>query len=62
MPVAGPLPSKRPTGLEERPDLWQAWSVVVQQLAGLGRMEEAHSLAREAAERFPLLVSITDDN
>ena len=41
--------------LDERPDLWQAWSVVVQQLAGLGRLEEAHALARDAAERFPLL-------
>jgi tetratricopeptide (TPR) repeat protein len=41
--------------LDERPDLWQAWSVVVQQLAGLGRLEEAHALAREAADRFPLL-------
>jgi tetratricopeptide (TPR) repeat protein len=41
--------------LDERPDLWQAWSVVVQQLAGLGRLEEAHSLAREATEHFPLL-------
>jgi tetratricopeptide (TPR) repeat protein len=41
--------------LDDRPDLWQAWSVVVQQLAGLGRLEEAHALARDATERFPLL-------
>ncbi len=41
--------------LDDRPDLWQAWSVVVQQLTGLGRLEEAHSLAREATNRFPLL-------
>jgi tetratricopeptide (TPR) repeat protein len=41
--------------LDERPDLWQAWSVVVQQLAGLGRLEEAQALAREATDRFPLL-------
>jgi tetratricopeptide (TPR) repeat protein len=41
--------------LDERPDLWQAWSVVIQQLAGLGRLEEAHALARDATERFPLL-------
>ncbi len=41
--------------LDDRPDLWQAWSVVVQQLAGLGRLDEARALARESAERFPLL-------
>ncbi|WP_171471387.1 tetratricopeptide repeat protein [Frigoriglobus tundricola] len=41
--------------LDDRPDLWQAWSVAVQQLAGLGRLDEARSLARDAAERFPLL-------
>ena len=40
--------------LDHRPDLWQAWSVVVQQMAGLMRQEEAHALAREAASRFPL--------
>ncbi|MDY3558737.1 hypothetical protein R5W23_005894 [Gemmata sp. JC673] len=41
--------------LDDRPDLWHAWSVVVQQLTGLGRLDEAHSLAREAVDRFPLL-------
>jgi predicted Zn-dependent protease len=41
--------------LDDRPDLWQTWSAVVQQMAGLGRLEEAHALAREACERFPLL-------
>jgi predicted Zn-dependent protease len=41
--------------LDERPDLWQAWSAVVQQLGALGRLDEAHALARDAAERFPLL-------
>jgi tetratricopeptide (TPR) repeat protein len=40
--------------LDRRPDLWQAWSAVIQQLAGLGRLEEADSLARDATERFPL--------
>ena len=44
--------------LDERPDLWQAWSVVVQQLAGLNRLEEAHELAKEAADRFPLLAKL----
>ena len=41
--------------LDDRPDLWHAWSVVVQQMAGMGRLDEAHSLALEATERFPLL-------
>jgi hypothetical protein len=27
MPVAGPLPSKLPTGLEKRPDLWLCCSI-----------------------------------
>jgi tetratricopeptide (TPR) repeat protein len=44
--------------LDERPDLWQAWSVVIQQMAGLMRLEEAHSLAREATARFPLLAKL----
>lgn len=44
--------------LDDRPDLWQAWSVVVQQMAGLGRLEEAHALARDAAARFPLLAKL----
>jgi len=44
--------------LDDRPDLWQAWSVVIQQMAGLMRLEEAHSLAREATGRFPLLAKL----
>jgi tetratricopeptide (TPR) repeat protein len=44
--------------LDERPDLWHAWSAVIQQMAGLGRLEEAHSLAREATARFPLLAKL----
>jgi tetratricopeptide (TPR) repeat protein len=47
--------------LDERPDLWQAWSVVIQQMAGLGRLDEAHSLARDATERFPLLAKLWID-
>jgi tetratricopeptide (TPR) repeat protein len=46
------------TLLDERPDLWHAWSAVIQQLAGLGRLEEADSLAREATSRFPLLAKL----
>ena len=44
--------------LDERPDLWQAWSVVIQQMAGMARLEEANSLAREATDRFPLLAKL----
>jgi tetratricopeptide (TPR) repeat protein len=40
--------------LDARPDLWHAWSVVVQQMAGLNRLEEAHQLAKDATFRFPL--------
>ncbi len=41
--------------LDRRPDLWQVWSVTIQQMAGLNRLEEAQALAREATARFPLL-------
>ncbi|MBY0397942.1 MAG: hypothetical protein K2X91_15935, partial [Thermoleophilia bacterium] len=44
--------------LDERPDLWQAWSVVIQQMAGLMRLEEANELARDATHRFPLLAKL----
>jgi len=44
--------------LDDRPDLWQAWSVVIQQLAGMARLEEAEALAREATDRFPLLAKL----
>ncbi len=44
--------------LDARPDLWQAWSVVIQQMAGLNRLEEAHSLAREATGRSPLVAKL----
>jgi tetratricopeptide (TPR) repeat protein len=44
--------------LDERPDLWHAWSATIQQMAGLNRLEEAYSLAREATSRFPLLAKL----
>lgn len=47
--------------LEERPDLWQAWSLVVQQLLQMQRFEEAYSLAKEAVGRFPLLARLWMD-
>jgi cellulose synthase operon protein C len=42
------------TFLDDRPDLWQAWSSVIQSLANDERVEESLSLAKEATERFPL--------
>ena len=47
--------------LDERPDLWQAWSLMIQQLGLMHRLDEAHSLAEEATERFPLLAQLWSD-
>ncbi len=41
--------------LEARPDLWHAWSAIIQQLLGMNRAADAWRYAQEAAERFPLL-------
>jgi tetratricopeptide (TPR) repeat protein len=38
-----------------RPDLWQTWSMMIYQLADMGRVDEAVTIAREAVDRFPLL-------
>ena len=38
-----------------RPDLWQAWSVLIAQLVDVGDHTEALKLAREATGRFPLV-------
>ncbi len=38
-----------------RPDLWQSWSVLTNQLIDMGELAEAVELAREATSRFPLL-------
>ena len=43
---------------DARPDLWQSWSLVVQQYGIMHRLEEAHTLARETAERFPLAAKV----
>lgn len=40
---------------EHRPDLWQTWSMVVQQLLAMNQRQRAIEVAREATERFPLL-------
>ena len=46
---------------DEHPDLWQTWSVVIQQLTLVGRVEEARELAKEAVERYPLLARLWVD-
>lgn len=38
-----------------RPDLWQTWSMVVQQHSAMNQRKKAIEVARESAERFPLL-------
>jgi len=42
-------------GLEARPDLWHAWSAVIEQLLDMNELDEAWQLACQASERFPLL-------
>jgi tetratricopeptide (TPR) repeat protein len=44
--------------LDLRPDLWQSWSLVVQQYGLMHRLDESHALARETAERFPLAAKV----
>ena len=41
--------------LAAHPDLWHAWAAVIRQLADAARLDEAHKLALEATEKFPLL-------
>lgn len=40
---------------EARPDLWQAWSVSIDQKLEMGHLEDALTFAREMTERFPML-------
>ena len=47
--------------LDERPDVWQCWSLVVQTMTGMHRAEEAFALAREATARFPLTAKLWVD-
>ncbi len=44
-----------------RPDLWQSWSVLTQQLVDMGQHDEALQLAHEATSRFPLLPQLWVD-
>src|SRR5262249_12709816 len=41
--------------LDARPDLWQTWSTMIQQLLSMERFPEAGALAEHAIERFPML-------
>ncbi len=41
-----------------RPDLWHAWSALISQLIRMTRADEAHTLAVQASERFPLLPAL----
>lgn len=47
--------------LDERPDLWQAWSLMIQQLGLMQRLEEARALAEDAVDRFPLIAQLWSD-
>ncbi len=56
----GVLPPQEVLGLLReahlaRPDLWQAWSVLIGQLIDVGDHAEALKLAQEATDRFPLV-------
>ncbi|WP_165064820.1 tetratricopeptide repeat protein [Paludisphaera rhizosphaerae] len=46
---------------EARPDLWHAWSAVIDEHVSRSELEEAESLARRAADRFPLLPRVQLD-
>ena len=41
--------------LEARPDLWQAWSAMIDQLLAMHQVEEALETAKPFTDRFPLL-------
>lgn len=43
---------------DERPDRWDAWSVLVDALAQAGRLDEARQVAEEATRRFPLRATL----
>jgi tetratricopeptide (TPR) repeat protein len=53
--TAGDLTKCLQAGLDARPDLWQAWSAMVNQLVETRDLDTADALAREATERFPLM-------
>jgi tetratricopeptide (TPR) repeat protein len=53
--AAGEVLSLLKEAHKARPDLWQAWSVLVGELVNAGHLEEALALSKESTERFPLL-------
>lgn len=40
---------------DERPDLWQTWSTVIQQLGDMNLLDEAQEVSEAATSRFPLI-------
>lgn len=48
-------------GLAARPDLWLAWSALIQQLAVAEQLDEAADLALRATERFPMVARLWID-
>ena len=38
-----------------RPDLWETWSVLAEQLKEMGQLEEARKIAEAMTERFPMM-------
>src|SRR5262249_42963751 len=44
-----------------RPDLWQAWSVLVNQLIDMGQHAGGLELAQQATDRFPLCAHVWVD-
>jgi len=46
---------------QARPDLWHAWSALLQQLISMHQLDEALALAQQAGERFALLPRIWMD-
>jgi cellulose synthase operon protein C len=43
---------------EARPDLWHAWSALIQELEHQGKRDEALQRAQDAVARFPLLAAV----
>lgn len=41
--------------LRQRPDTWQAWAALINQLVEMGHVDDAQATATSAVERFPLL-------
>ncbi len=58
--AAGKIPAAEVlAGVEEamtnRPDLWQCWTALIAQHSAMNQRDKAAAVAREAAERFPLI-------